>query len=197
MIKVNLLSPERKDVTGVRGDVSDFAEEAKESKISTAAAVSAGVITVAVIGFLYVTQASSLEDKEKLHKEKIARKAQLKDVENTLKDLERTKKDLTRKVALIAQLKARRQSTVKMMDKVSSALPEWVWLTGLKFSGDKLTLSGKAIHNNLIADFINNLKAMGNFLDIEFKGSTRKKQSGLDVFAFNITCSYREKLTSN
>ena len=81
-----------------------------------------------------------------------------------------------------------------MMDEVSNALPEWVWLTSLNFSGNQLSLSGKALNNNLIANFINNLKATSSFTNVDFKNSSRKKQSGFeDIFAFKITCTFVEK----
>lgn len=193
MIKVNLLSPERKEVSGGGAEAGSFPEEQKESKISTGAAIGAAAITVGIIGFLYMTQAATLENRKNLLDEKNARKAQLKDVENTLAELEKAKVDLTRKVALIGQLKSQQMSTVKMMDELSNALPEWVWLADLRFSGNRLNLNGKAIHNNLIADFINNLKATNSFTDIQFQGSTKVKQKGVDIFNFKLNCVYVEK----
>ncbi len=193
MIKVNLLSPERKEVAGGGAEPGAFPEEEKESKISTGAAIGAAVITVGIIGFMYITQAKTLENRRNLLDEKNARKAQLKDVESTLAELEKTKNDLTRKVALIGQLKSQQMSTVKMMDELSNALPEWVWLSNLSFSGNRLSLNGRAIHNNLIADFINNLKATNSFTDIQFQGSAKVKQKGVDVFNFNLNCTYVEK----
>jgi Tfp pilus assembly protein PilN len=195
MIKVNLLSPERKEVSGVGGEAPPSLEVEKESKISTGAAVAAAVITIGVIGFLYITQTKTLEDKQKQLHEQQAKKKRLEHVEKTLKDLERAKNELSKKVELIGQLKSRRHNTVKMMDELSNALPEWVWLTSLRFSGTLVTLQGKTLNNNLIADFINNLKATNSFISIEFKGSTKKKQGGSEIFSFNLTCIYREKPT--
>jgi Tfp pilus assembly protein PilN len=195
MIKVNLLSPERKEVSGAPGEAPGFAEEERESKISTAAAAGAAIITVGLIGFLYWTQTQTLENKQNLLQEKTAKKATLAEVEKTLKNLEKAKADLARKVALISELRSRQQSTVRMMDELSNALPEWVWLSSLNFAGNRLSLKGKAIHNNLIADFINNLKATNSFTDIRFQNSTKQKMSGLDVFNFNLSCVYVEKST--
>ncbi len=51
MIKVNLLSPERKSVDTGGGDVSSYSEEERESKIHTGAAIGAGVLTLGIIAF--------------------------------------------------------------------------------------------------------------------------------------------------
>jgi len=195
MIKVNLLSPERKEMAGGPGEATGFTEEERESKINTLAVAFTAIMTVGLIGFLYWTQTQTIESQENLLKEKIAKKATLAEVENTLKELEKAEKDLSRKVALISELKSRQQSTVRMMDELSNAIPEWVWLSNLSFTGNRLSLKGKAIHNNLIADFINNLKATNSFTDIRFKNSTKQKLAGLDVFNFDLTCVYVEKST--
>lgn len=195
MIRVNLLSPEKKEVSGAGGEIAPSIDVEKESKVNTAAAVIAAVITVAVIGFLYYTQSKTLEDKQKELQDQQAKKQRLDHVEKTLQELERAKNELTTKVELIGQLKSRRLSTVKMMDEMSNALPEWVWLTNLRFSGSLVTLQGKTLNNNLIADFINNLKATNSFTSIEFKGSIKSKQSGTEIFTFNISCIYQEKPT--
>ncbi|MCP5047197.1 MAG: PilN domain-containing protein [bacterium] len=193
MIKVNLLSPEKKDLGGGGPEVAAFPDEDRAQKINAMAAIAAAVITVGIIGFMYFTQAATLEEKESLLVERRARKAELDIVLQTLLELEKAKKLLDRKVKLIAELKSRQQDAVKMMDQLSNALPDWVWVKSVSFSGKLLSLSGSAIHNNLISDFINNLKGTGSFYNIQFPGSSRQNKSGLDIFNFRLTCYYRDK----
>ncbi len=193
MIKVNLLSPERKEIPGGGGEIGSYAESEREAKINIVAVVAAGVITLGIIAFLFFTQSATMDEKERLLDEKKARKAELDVVLKTLTELEKAKKMLDRKVKLIADLKSRQQDAVKMMDQLSNAIPDWVWLTSVSFSGKLLSMAGNAIHNNLISDFINNLKGTGSFYNIQFPGSTRARKSGLDVFAFRLTCYYKDK----
>ncbi len=195
MIKVNLLSPERKDVSGIPAatESMEFGEDQKESKFNSVSAIGAAILTVAVVGYMYYTQSTIMTEKKNLLEEKRAKKAELKDVEDTLQKLEKTKKRLIKKVALISELKTKQQSSVRMMDEVSNSLPEWVWLQKLSFKKNKLNITGKTIHNNLIADFINNLKATNRFSNIEFQASTRQKQSGLDIFNFKMSCMFIAK----
>lgn len=194
MIKVNLLSPEKKDISGAAPEAAAFAaEEEKESKLHTGAALAAAVITVGIIGAMYFTQASTLDKKTRHLVERRARKAELDSVLETLTQLEKAKKLLEKKVKLISDLKSRQQDAVKMMDQLVDAVPEWVWLNSLRFSGKMLSLNGKALSNNLISDFINNLKGTGCFYDVKFPGSNRQKQRGMDIFDFRINCYYRDK----
>lgn len=193
MIKVNLLSPERKEIPGGGAEAGSYSEVERESKINVMAGVVAGVLTLAIIGFLFFTQSATMEAKERLLDEKKARKAELDIVLKTLMELEKAKKMLDKKVKLIADLKSRQQDAVKMMDQLSNAIPDWVWLKSISFSGKLLSIAGNAIHNNLISDFINNLKGTGSFYNIQFPGSTRARKGGLDVFSFRLTCYYKDK----
>jgi len=66
-------------------------------------------------------------------------------------------------------------------------------LTNLTFSNRSLNIKGKTLGNNLISDFINNLKGTNSFVDIDFPGSQRQREGGMDIFNFSITCKFRDK----
>jgi Tfp pilus assembly protein PilN len=193
MIKVNLLSPERKEVAGAAAEAASFPEAEKESKINTGAIIGATIITVGIIGLLYFTQAQTIEQKQQHLQERKARKKALDEVLKTLEELERAKNILEKKVKLISDLRSKQQDSVKMMDALSDALPEWVWLTNLSFSNRNLSITGKALSNNLISDLINNLKGTGSFYDVGFPGSNRQIQGSQEIFNFRVTCMYRDK----
>ena len=193
MIKVNLLSPERKEVTGTAPEGAPITEEEKESKINKGAILGATIITVGIIGLLYFTQAQTIEQKQQHLQERQARQKALNEVLKTLDELEKAKNMLDRKVKLISDLKARQQDAVKMMDALCDALPDWVWLTNLTFSRGSLNITGKALSNNLISDLINNLKGTGSFYDVEFPGSNLQNQGNQEIFNFKVNCKYRDK----
>ncbi len=190
MIKVNLLSPEKKDVSTGAGATAVFSDDERESQLSIPAIVGASVLTVLIIVGLYFVQANKLDDVRKQLEERRARLSELQDVLETLKVLEKTKKVLKNKVDIIQNLNSKKQIAVRMMDQLSRALPEMVWLKNMKFNNSVLTISGSALSNNLVADFINNLKSTNYFLNIKFKDSVRKRKSGVDVFDFRLECTF-------
>ncbi|MEN8152461.1 MAG: PilN domain-containing protein [Acidobacteriota bacterium] len=194
MIKVNLLSPEKKEVVSVQGDTAVFTDEERESKVNVPAIAGAAVLTLAIIGGLFVLQTNKLDFVKKHLEERKARLAELDEVLKTLKVLEKTKKMLEKKVTIIQDLNSQKQHTVKMMDQLSRALPEMVWLRSVKYSNNVLSLSGSALSNNQIADFINNLKSTNYFFNIDtgFKDSVRKKKLGVDVYEFRFQCTFRD-----
>ena len=193
MIKVNLLSPEKKDVLGAV-EAPVVSEAVSEAKLHIPAIIGATALTLGIVGFLYFTQSAKLDSKTQYLAERRARKTELDNVLKTLANLEKTKADLDRKVKVISDLKARQKQTVLMMDELSQVLPDWVWLTKLSFSGGTLNISGKALTNNLIADFINNLQSTNHFFNIRLNSTQRSRQGGQDVFTFSINCRYKKTL---
>ena len=193
MIRVNLLSPGKKEVAA-GAPAAAFVEEEKEPKINMGAVLGALLLTAGIIGYLYITQANELNSKKILLSEKQARKAELDKVLQTVAQLEATKKKLDQKVKIIQELKDKQQAAVRMMDEVSKALPENVWLTRLTYNNDVVNLEGSASTNDLVADFIDNLKASNYFFGEKFNGSTRRLVKGTEIFNFRMSIKFSEKL---
>jgi len=189
MIKINLLKPEKKDVAFGGAAVSTV-EETKENKMSVPALIGAIAITVGSIGLLYILQTNNLNSEKKLLEERTLRKAELEKVLQKLADIESTKMELDRKIKIINDLKFKQKDAVFMMDKLSRSLPDWVWLVDVNFVNGTLTLSGKALSNNLIADLVNNLQTSNSFTNVQLKSSARKKETGIDIFEFKIDCTF-------
>lgn len=190
MIKINLLRPEKKEVAAGGGTTVGFSEEAKPSKLSVPALVAAIALTVGCIGGLYFLQSSKLSFEKKQLEERMLRKAELEKILAKLADIETTKKELDNKIKIISDLKMRQKDAVYMMDRMSRCLPEWVWLTDLTFTGGAVGISGKALSNNLIADLINNLQNSNSFANVQLTSTTRRKEAGIDIFEFRISCVF-------
>jgi type IV pilus assembly protein PilN len=189
MIKINLLKPEKKEVAA-GGTTVSVLDESRESKMSMPALIGAIAITVGTIGLLYFLQSGNLSSEKKLLEERTLRKAELEKILQKLAELETTKMELDRKIKIINDLKFKQKDAVLMMDKLSRCLPDWVWLTELSFKGGALSLSGKALSNNLIADLINNLQTSNAFINVKLKSSSRNKESGIDIFVFKVECVF-------
>ena len=189
MIKINLLKPEKKEVQAGATTVS-LTDESRESKLSIPAVVAAIAITVGSIGLLYFLQVTNLNSEKKLLEERTLRKAELEKVLQKLAELEASKLELDRKIKIINDLKFKQKDAVYMMDKLSRCLPDWVWLTDLTFRGGAVTLSGKALSNNLIADLINNLQTSNFFINVRLRSTSRTKETGIDTFVFKVDCVF-------
>ena len=190
MIKINLLRPEKKEVAAGGGTTISFSEEAKPSKLSIPALVGAIALTVIGIGAMYFLQTGELSRERKLLDERTLRKAELEKVLKELEMIEATKRELDSKIKIISDLKLKQKDAVLMMDKLSRSLPEWVWLTDLNITNGAVSISGKALSNNLIADLINNLQNSNLFANVQLNSTSRRKEAGIDIFEFRVICTY-------
>lgn len=193
MIKVNLLSPERKESAAASEAPMGFAKaEAEAAGVNIPAIVSAIVVVLGAIGAVYWLQSDKIarmkSDSARLKTEMTRYTETLK----TIDELENTRNQLKMKIEIINELKSRQQEVVKMMDKVSEALPDWAWITELTFKSGSVTISGKALSNNLIADFISRLKDSNYFPSVEYKDSELKPSQGMEVYEFRLACTYKE-----
>lgn len=60
-------------------------------------------------------------------------------------------------------LEGRRRAAVLLLDQVQRALPELLWLERLVAEGDTVTLSGRSLTTNAVADLIENLDELPTF----------------------------------
>jgi type IV pilus assembly protein PilN len=98
------------------------------------------------------------------------------------------KRDLLRhKISVINELKQNQRGPVRIMDEVSRALPDLVWLTRMTLKGNTLTLTGVAMDENAVANYISNLYASPFFQEPALQRMARSKE---DTFAFTLSVSF-------
>ena len=80
--------------------------------------------------------------------------------------------------------------TRAIADELSKSLPEWVWLTQATFKNQVIQLRGKALNNNLIADFIRNLEGSPHFRLVNMGNSTQRTQGRNRYYEFALAMRY-------
>lgn len=71
------------------------------------------------------------------------------------------KESIQRQVILIETLKANQRGPVQMLDRISRALPDFVWLTELDQVGSIVKFKGESSSLSAVADFMSNLGNSG------------------------------------
>lgn len=95
--------------------------------------------------------------------------------------------ELKHKIEVIEKLKADQYGPVRIMDEVSKALPDLLWLTDLNLSGTTITLKGRALNENAVANFISNLDASPYFSEPTLRIMA---QDDKGVFTFDMACTF-------
>ncbi|HEX3556844.1 MAG TPA: PilN domain-containing protein [Thermoanaerobaculia bacterium] len=106
-----------------------------------------------------------------------------------VEDYKTKKSELERKIGVINDLKANQRGPVRVMDYVSRALPELLWLDRLKMSADSIEIEGRAFNTNAVANFIENLDKVPEF-DEPILKSTEQQGGGVYKFVINFHYSF-------
>ena len=192
MIRVNLLKPEKKDI---REEPTGLAPEIKEKKRTPFASLLI-IVAIAAVAALYFLQDKAIKTEQDLLTVAQEEKKQLEYVLAALDKLEQQKSTLERKINLINQLKARQEIAVRTMDELSKNIPGWVWLTETTYDAQEITIKGRALSNNLIADYVYNLENSPHLSNVKIVSINQKStQSNNPYLEFSLTAIYNLPIT--
>jgi len=188
MIKINLLS-EGKRPTAVRKSRVPGGLKL-EGKDLGPWMIAVGVL----IGILGVGVAWKLADQKLVEKggEVAAAQREVEALASVIKevdDYKAKKGELERKIGIINDLKANQQGPVRLMDSVSRALPELLWLDQMTMIGNTIEIQGRAFNTNAVANFIENLDKVAEIDEPTLK-STEQQGGGTYKFSINFTFTF-------
>lgn len=89
----------------------------------------------------------------------IAEIAKLDSKINDIKEIEKKKADLLARMDIIQELQYIRPEVVHLFDEIVTAIPDGVFLTGIRQSGRNVVLEGRAQSYGRISDLMRNIKA--------------------------------------
>jgi len=186
MVKINLIAEGKKAVT-------------RKSKAGAAASGPRDLSQLFLLAGLVVGLAIwggywfYLKHEIAVRAEKIAEhETEVRRLEGIIKEVEDykiKKAALEHKISVINDLKQNQQGPVRIMDQVSRALPELLWLEQMEVVGSNISVTGSAFNINAIANFIENLDKAAEFQEPILKDSTRAGQ----VYNFGINFTFSLK----
>ncbi len=100
--------------------------------------------------------------------------------------LEAKRSTFQKKVDLIERLKAEQTGPVHMLDEISKALPDFVWLTAMDQTGPTVKFTGESTGLTSIADFIAALERSGWFPNVDLSSS----QEANNIVTYVLTSTF-------
>jgi Tfp pilus assembly protein PilN len=100
--------------------------------------------------------------------------------------LEAKRATFQKKVDLIERLKAEQTGPVHMLDEISKALPDFVWLTDMNQTGATVKFTGEATGLTSVADFIAALQRSGWFPNVDLTSSVEAK----NIITYVLTSTF-------
>lgn len=113
-------------------------------------------------------------------------------------ELQKKVKEFESKHKIIEDLTQRKTGPVHVMESLSAATPPTLWLTEFKETGGKLVITGLAVDNQTVADFLKALATFHYFRDVELVETTEGGPGGgpLKKFSLKSLISYQPPTTT-
>ena len=129
--------------------------------------------------------------------------AKIKDTKSELAKYEKINKEiagikkkldnLKKKMAVMDTLEAGRFAPIRLMDAMTQVIvPKRMWFTRLQSKGQRVSISGVALDNTTVADFMVRLENSGLFKEVDLKTLKRRKskKGATSKFkTFSIVCT--------
>lgn len=177
MIRINLLP-------GPKG------RQAKpQYDVRAQALLGVGLVVITLAGCWWYSAAldTEIEAKQAEKQDKEKQVAQLKEQVKQVADFEQRKKILEDKNRIIDQLEKSRVGPVKVLDHVSQSLePLKLWLVRVGVNGQSIELEGRAMTNDDVVEFVNNLRRTDYFMNIDLQESKAATESQVNVYQFKL-----------
>jgi len=157
MIKINLLTAERK--------VAKRKTTLGSGQLITVGCGAIRALALLACGWRYY---SVVSDNAKLDSDLAKAQKQAADLHGVivqLQEFEQRRTKLQQRVGLIEQLRAAQSGPVHMLDQISRALPQMVWLTEIKqaVGSNDVTIDGRTTSITSVSDFASALEKTGYF----------------------------------
>lgn len=180
MIKINLLEVEKE----------------RKTKTAPTGGGPTGLFAIGILGaaglifLLYLFRVNSeLSDMTRDVEAKRAKKKELEPYIKRVDELEKRRNELALKNNAIETLRSQRTIPVHVLDEISRAIPEYLWLTNMVMKGSTLAIDGQTLQEQAIPTFMKNIEASEFFAPptlIETKQLAQSK-TGAQATSFKMT----------
>lgn len=189
MIKINLLS-EGKRPAAVRKKSAGAKLEGQDiGQYMLLAGILVGVLASAGAWYWQSQKTAAKQEEVAAAQREVD---QLASVIKEVEDFKAKKAELERKIGVINDLKANQRGPVRVMDYISRALPELLWLDTMTMKSESITVEGRAFNTNAVANFIDNLDKVPEFDEPTLK-TTDLQPGGIYKFRIDFNYSFSGK----
>jgi type IV pilus assembly protein PilN len=190
VIRINLLSEGKRPAAVRRTKPTSFLEgENVAVWLLLAGFVIIGLLPSA--GWWWVKKSVIAANEEEI----AAAQREVDELEAIIREVEEYKAkqaELQRKIDVINQLRLNQRGPVQVMDAISRALPELLWLDRMEMNANSIHLAGRAFNPNAVASFIDNLDKVPEFKEPVLQDMQERGPVYNYSIVFNYTVSQPE-----
>jgi Tfp pilus assembly protein PilN len=161
LIKINLVREGRavRGAGAAPGVAAAAAAAGGPSNLNNVLVAGGIIVGLVVGGGWWFIEKRKLSDRQETVAAKTSEAQRLESIIKEVEDYQKRKDSLQKRIDLINQLKQSQKGPVRVMDQISKDLPDLVWLDRLVMSGGVITIEGRGLNPNAIANFVENIKS--------------------------------------
>lgn len=189
MIRINLLTEAKQAAAKKKAPI--LPTGARLNNLLFIAGLSLGVLYIGIMALILTGRRRHLEEdigRARLEADR------LKSIIEEVQGYEQKKANLQAKIDLINNLKLNQKGPVRLMDEISKALPDLVWLTVLDVSGGQVTMRGRTLSPNAVSTYLENLKKSPYFKEPVFK-NLGLESGGQGIYGWEMTLQFTNPQT--
>ena len=150
-------------------------------------AVGVGVVCSLLV---HMYASAQVADREAQIRQATAELAKLKETRKEVDAYREREAEIQRKLDIIARLESDRTLQVRILDDVSTRIPERMWLQELSLKKNRMTMTGVSIDAEIVAEFLSSLAQSDLFYDVELEETRLREEKGLKLSTFKIVSGY-------
>jgi type IV pilus assembly protein PilN len=157
-----------------------------------------GGLVVLTLGASFVHHDSTYTDLELKKQQKVQLEGQLARLKKKTKkvdELEKKRKLLAEKLTTIAKLKARKQAPVRVLNDITSAIPDRAWLSSLdQRADDVIQFVGIALDNQTVSRMMVTLEESPQIRDVDLDYTKKFTRDGVNLQEFSLSAKLSDPL---
>lgn len=145
------------------------------------------LLLIAVFAYMEITKSGINKD---IEKNKMTLTQLQKKIEEVNK-FEQMNRDIEKKNKIIEELRKMQYVPIMLLNTVAKKLPDGVWLTKLTYENKEITIEGMAYSNLNIVAFVDNLKSVNDFQEVNLVESQQTEYEKVSIYRFLIKFNLR------
>ena len=149
------------------------------------------VLILAVVLTMYFVKRLQISDTKNDISTANNKISELKTKIGKLEELKALKEQVKKKLDVLNQLRKNKTGPAHRLATISDSTPDQLWLTSYAENASEIKISGIALNEELIANFMRSLEASTDYMGVELVVSEQKETDGVKYKRFDITCKLR------
>lgn len=146
------------------------------------------VLVVAACAGIYMNQLMRIDAVRDEISKNQGESLRLKKVIGEVTQFKKMQHELRGKLDVLEKIKQGKNGPVHLLDELSSAIPDKVWIDSFKESAGNITISGGGMNEEVVAEFLRNLESSNYYQGVDLQVIQQEARGPAKTQKFSLSC---------